>query len=113
MHPVIRIEGMLLELEHRGRIGKEIQLAPARIPYFTAKETELFTNKIPLAEKRITAEFVCITCGLTTANMKARVPTSNGTRRRTVERSRRSLESPLDGRLDVVATDRPTLEEKQ
>lgn len=102
--------------------SKAIQLAKktgARLHVFhlsTAKEMELFTNKIPLEEKQITAEVCIHHLWFTDEDYKTKgnfikwnpaVKTAN---------DRTALwEALLDDRIDVIATDHAphTLEEKQ
>jgi dihydroorotase len=102
--------------------SKAIELAKktgARLHVFhlsTAKEMELFTNKIPLEEKQITAEVCIHHLWFTDEDYKTKgnfikwnpaVKTAN---------DRNALwEALLDDRIDVIATDHAphTLEEKQ
>ncbi|HOD10124.1 MAG TPA: amidohydrolase family protein, partial [Flavobacterium sp.] len=102
--------------------SKAIELAKktgARLHVFhlsTAKEMELFTNKIPLEEKQITAEVCIHHLWFTDEDYKTKgnfikwnpaVKTAN---------DRKVLwEALLDDRIDVIATDHAphTLEEKQ
>ena len=102
--------------------SKAIELAKktgARLHVFhlsTAKEMELFTNKIPLEEKQITAEVCIHHLWFTDEDYKTKgnfikwnpaVKTAN---------DRKTLwEALLDDRIDVIATDHAphTLEEKQ
>ena len=102
--------------------SKAIELAKktgARLHVFhlsTAKEMELFTNKIPLEEKQITAEVCIHHLWFTDEDYKTKgnfikwnpaVKTAN---------DRKALwEALLDDRIDVIATDHAphTLEEKQ
>ena len=102
--------------------SKAIELAKktgARLHVFhlsTAKEMELFTNKIPLEEKQITAEVCIHHLWFTDEDYKTKgnfikwnpaVKTTN---------DRKALwEALLDDRIDVIATDHAphTLEEKQ
>lgn len=116
-HPLIRSEEACFISS-----SKAIQLAKktgARLHVFhisTAKELELFTNKIPLEEKRITAE-VCIhhlwfsdEDYETKGNLIKWNPAV-----KTADDRKALWEALNDGRIDVVATDHAphTLDEKK
>ena len=116
-HPEIRsVEACYKSTE---RIVKLAQKTGARLHVFhlsTAKELEFFTNKIPLEDKKITAE-VCIhhlwfsdQDYATKGNLIKWNPAVKS------DTDRRALwEALLDDRIDVIATDHAphTLEEKQ
>ena len=116
-HPIIRSEEACYLSS-----SKAIELAKktgARLHVFhlsTGKETELFTNKIPLAEKRITAE-VCIHhlwfCDAD-YNEKGTFIKWNPAVKKASDRDL-LLKALLDDRIDVIATDHAphTLEEKK
>jgi len=116
-HPVIRSEAACYLSS-----SKAIELAKktgARLHVFhlsTGKETELFTNKIPLEEKKITAE-VCIHhlwfCD-EDYDEKGTFIKWNPAVKSSSDREQ-LLEALLDDRIDVIATDHAphTLEEKQ
>ncbi|WP_299211386.1 dihydroorotase [uncultured Dokdonia sp.] len=116
LHPVIRSEDACYISSSRA-----IELAKktgARLHVFhisTAKETELFTNKIPLEEKRITSE-VCIHhlwFSSEDYEDKGTLIKWNPAVKTPADREG-LLEALLDDRLDVIATDHAphTLEEK-
>ncbi|MFC4635460.1 dihydroorotase [Dokdonia ponticola] len=116
LHPVIRSEDACYISSSRA-----IELAKktgARLHVFhisTAKETELFTNKIPLEEKKITSE-VCIHhlwFSSEDYEEKGTLIKWNPAVKTAADRDG-LLEALLDDRLDVIATDHAphTLEEK-
>lgn len=81
----------------------------------TAKETTLFSNKIPLAEKKITAEVCLHHLWFNEADYALKGNLIKWNPAVKTENDRLKLwEALLDGRLDVVATDHAphTLEEK-
>jgi len=115
-HPKIRSEEACYLSSSRA-----IELAKktgARLHVFhlsTGKETELFTNKIPLAEKKITAE-VCVHhlwFSEEDYQEKGTFIKWNPAVKTTIDRDQ-LWEALLDDRLDVIATDHAphTLEEK-
>lgn len=102
--------------------SKAIALAKktgARLHVFhlsTAKEMELFTNKIPLEEKQITAEVCIHHLWFTDADYKSKGNLIKWNPAVKTEADRDALwKALLDDRIDVIATDHAphTLEEKQ
>lgn len=102
--------------------SKAIALAKktgARLHVFhlsTAKEMELFTNKIPLEEKQITAEVCIHHLWFTNADYDAKGNLIKWNPAVKTEADRAALwEALLDDRIDVIATDHAphTLEEKK
>jgi dihydroorotase len=102
--------------------SKAIALAKktgARLHIFhlsTAKEMELFTNKIPLEEKKITAEVCIHHLWFTNADYDTKGNFIKWNPAVKTENDRNALwEALLDDRIDVIATDHAphTLEEKQ
>jgi dihydroorotase len=102
--------------------SKAIALAKktgARLHIFhlsTAKEMELFTNKIPLEEKKITAEVCIHHLWFTNADYDTKGNLIKWNPAVKTENDRNALwEALLDDRIDVIATDHAphTLEEKQ
>jgi dihydroorotase len=102
--------------------SKAIELAKktgARLHVFhlsTAKEMELFTNKIPLEEKQITAEVCIHHLWFTDADYKTKGNLIKWNPAVKTETDRDALwKALLDDRIDVIATDHAphTLEEKQ
>ncbi|MEY2629759.1 MAG: Allantoinase [Bacteroidota bacterium] len=102
--------------------SKAIELAKktgARLHVFhlsTAKEMELFTNKIPLEEKQITAEVCIHHLWFTDADYKTKGNLIKWNPAVKTEADRAALwKALLDDRIDVIATDHAphTLEEKQ
>lgn len=82
----------------------------------TAKEMELFTNKIPLEEKQITAEVCIHHLWFTNADYDAKGNLIKWNPAVKTEADRAALwEALLDDRIDVIATDHAphTLEEKK
>ncbi|WP_411767228.1 dihydroorotase [Winogradskyella sp. A3E31] len=116
LHPVIRSEEACYLSS-----SKAIELAKktgARLHVFhlsTGKETELFTNKIPLKDKKITAE-VCIHhlwfSDEDYATKGTHIKWNPAVK--TAKDRDQLLKALLDGRIDVIATDHAphTLEEK-
>ncbi|WP_138432852.1 dihydroorotase [Winogradskyella algicola] len=116
MHPIIRSEEACYLSS-----SKAIELAKktgARLHVFhlsTGKETNLFTNKIPLKEKKITAE-VCIHhlwfSDEDYAKKGSHIKWNPAVK--TAKDREQLLKALLDGRIDVIATDHAphTLEEK-
>lgn len=101
--------------------SKAIELAKktgARLHVFhlsTAKEMELFTNKIPLEEKQITAEVCLHHLWFTNEDYEAKGSLIKWNPAVKTESDRDALwEALLDDRIDVIATDHAphTLEEK-
>lgn len=102
--------------------SKAIELAKktgARLHVFhlsTAKEMELFTNKIPLEEKQITAEVCIHHLWFSDEDYKAKGNLIKWNPAVKAAEDRIALwEALLDGRIDVIATDHAphTLEEKK
>lgn len=102
--------------------SKAIELAKktgARLHVFhlsTGKETKLFSNKIPLKDKKITAEVCIHHLWFTDADYEKKGTLIKWNPAVKTEKDRDQLwEALLDGRIDVVATDHAphTLEEKQ
>jgi dihydroorotase len=102
--------------------SKAIALAKktgARLHIFhlsTAKEMELFTNKIPLEDKKITAEVCIHHLWFTNADYDTKGNFIKWNPAVKTENDRNALwEALLDDRIDVIATDHAphTLEEKQ
>ena len=102
--------------------SKAIALAKktgARLHIFhlsTAKEMELFTNKIPLEQKKITAEVCIHHLWFTNADYDTKGNFIKWNPAVKTENDRNALwEALLDDRIDVIATDHAphTLEEKQ
>ncbi len=102
--------------------SKAIELAKktgARLHIFhvsTAKETDLFTNKIPLEEKKITAEVCIHHLWFTNEDYDTKGNLIKWNPAVKTAQDRQGLwEALLDGRIDVVATDHAphTLEEKE
>ena len=102
--------------------SKAIELAKktgARLHIFhlsTAKEMELFTNKIPLEEKKITAEVCVHHLWLTDEDYKTKGNFIKWNPAVKTADDRKALwEALLDGRIDVIATDHAphTKEEKK
>lgn len=116
MHPVIRSEeACYLSSSTAVELAKKYNSRLHVFHISTAKETELFTNKIPLAEKRITAE-VCVHhlwFDDSQYESKGSHIKWNPAVKQTSDREG-LWKALLDGRLDVVATDHAphTLEEK-
>jgi len=102
--------------------SKAIELAKktgARLHVFhvsTAKETELFTNKIPLEEKKITAEVCIHHLWFSDADYEKKGALIKWNPAVKTAEDRQALwDALLDDRIDVVATDHAphTLEEKK
>ena len=116
MHPVIRSEeACYLSSSTAVELAKKYNSRLHVFHISTAKETELFTNKIPLAEKRITAE-VCVHhlwFDDSQYDSKGSHIKWNPAVKQASDRDG-LWKALLDGRLDVVATDHAphTLEEK-
>ena len=116
-HPIIRsVEACYLSS------SKAIELAKktgARLHIFhvsTAKETKLFTNKIPLKDKKITAEVCIHHLWFSDADYKDKGTLIKWNPAVKTENDRDELwKALLDDRIDVIATDHAphTLEEKQ
>jgi len=116
MHPVIRSEeACYLSSSTAVELAKKYNSRLHVFHISTAKETELFTNKIPLAEKRITAEVCVHHLWFDDSQYE-----SKGSRIKWNPAVKKASDRDglwkalLDGRLDVVATDHAphTLEEK-
>ncbi|GAA4275382.1 dihydroorotase [Aquimarina mytili] len=116
LHPIIRSEEACYLSS-----SKAIELAKktgARLHVFhlsTAKETDLFTNKIPLKEKKITAEVCIHHLWFSDADYKEKGTLIKWNPAVKTSKDREALfEALLDDRLDVIATDHAphTAEEK-
>ncbi len=116
-HPLIRSEEACYISS-----SKAVALAQktgARLHVFhvsTAKELALFTNKMPLEEKRITAEVCIHHLWFTDEDYKTRGNLIKWNPAIKTEADRKALwEALLDDRIDVIATDHAphTLEEKK
>ena len=116
MHPVIRSEeACYLSSSTAVELAKKYNSRLHVFHISTAKETELFTNKIPLEEKRITSE-VCVHhlwFDDSQYDEKGSLIKWNPAVKAAEDRDG-LWKALLDGRLDVVATDHAphTLEEK-
>ncbi len=115
-HPIIRSEEACYLSS-----SKAIELAKktgARLHVFhlsTGKETELFTNTIPLAEKKITAEVCVHHLWFTDADYKEKGSLIKWNPAVKTQHDKELLwEALLDDRIDVIATDHAphTLKEK-
>ncbi|MFD1062940.1 dihydroorotase [Winogradskyella litorisediminis] len=116
-HPIIRSEEACYLSS-----SKAIELAKktgARLHVFhlsTAKETELFTNKIPLKDKKITAEVCIHHLWFTDKDYKTKGSRIKWNPAVKTENDKEGLwKALLDGRIDVIATDHAphTDEEKE
>ncbi|MCD6544957.1 MAG: dihydroorotase [Flavobacteriaceae bacterium] len=117
LHPVIRSEeACYLSSSKAVALAKK---TGARLHVFhlsTAKETELFTNEIPLEEKMITAEICVHHLWFNDKDYAQKGTLIKWNPAIKTEKDRLGLwEALLDDRLDVIATDHAphTLEEKQ
>lgn len=116
-HPVIRsAEACYISSSRAIELAKK---TGARLHVFhvsTAKETDLFTNKIPLEEKKITAEVCIHHLWFTDADYEKKGALIKWNPAVKTAEDRQALwEALLDDRIDVVATDHAphTLEEKK
>ncbi|RNC87786.1 MAG: dihydroorotase [Winogradskyella sp.] len=116
MHPVIRSEeACYLSSSTAIKLAKK---TGARLHVFhlsTAKETELFTNKIPLKDKKITAEVCIHHLWFSDEDYKAKGSHIKWNPAVKTSEDRDGLwKALLDGRIDVIATDHAphTIEEK-
>ena len=116
MHPVIRNEeACYLSSSTAVELAKKYNSRLHVFHISTAKETELFTNKIPLAEKRITAEVCVHHLWFDDSQYESKGSHIKWNPAVKQASDRDGLwKALLDGRLDVVATDHAphTLEEK-
>ncbi|MGB0182476.1 MAG: dihydroorotase [Schleiferiaceae bacterium] len=116
MHPVIRSEeACYLSSSTAVELAKKYNSRLHVFHISTAKETELFTNKIPLAEKRITAEVCVHHLWFDDSQYESKGSHIKWNPAVKQASDREGLwKALLDGRLDVVATDHAphTLEEK-
>lgn len=117
LHPVIRSEeACYLSSSQAIKLAKK---TGARLHVFhlsTAKETELFTNKIPLKDKKITAEVCIHHLWFSDEDYKtkgSRIKWNPAVK--TAKDRDGLLKALLDGRIDVIATDHAphTNEEKE
>lgn len=116
-HPLIRSEeACFLSSSRTVELAKK---TGARLHVFhisTAKELDLFTNKIPLEEKRITAEVCIHHLWFSDEDYKTKGNAIKWNPAVKTANDRKALWEALnDGRIDVVATDHAphTLEEKK
>ena len=116
MHPVIRSEeACYLSSSTAVELAKKYNSRLHVFHISTAKETALFTNKIPLAEKRITAEVCVHHLWFDDSQYESKGSHIKWNPAVKQASDRDGLwKALLDGRLDVVATDHAphTLEEK-
>jgi len=116
MHPVIRSEeACYLSSSTAVELAKKYNSRLHVFHISTAKETELFTNKTPLAEKRITAEACVHHLWFDDSQYESKGSHIKWNPAVKQASDRDGLwKALLDGRLDVVATDHAphTLEEK-
>ncbi len=116
MHPVIRSEeACYLSSSTAVELAKKYNSRLHVFHISTAKETELFTNKTPLAEKRITAEVCVHHLWFDDSQYESKGSHIKWNPAVKQASDREGLwKALLDGRLDVVATDHAphTLEEK-
>ena len=116
MHPVIRSEeACYLSSSTAVELAKKYNSRLHVFHISTAKETELFTNKVPLAEKRITAEVCVHHLWFDDSQYESKGSHIKWNPAVKQASDREGLwKALLDGRLDVVATDHAphTLEEK-
>lgn len=116
-HPVIRSEEACFRSSSFAvNLAKKYDTRLHILHISTAKELDLFTNKIPLKKKRITAE-ACIHhlwFNEDDYNKKGNFIKWNPAVKTEYDRAH-IFEAVLDGRIDVIATDHAphTLEEKQ
>ncbi len=116
MHPIIRSEeACYLSSSKAIALAKE---TGARLHVFhlsTAKEMDLFTNKIPLKDKKITAEVCIHHLWFSDADYHEKGTLIKWNPAVKTQKDQDALwEALLDGRLDVIATDHAphTLDEK-
>ena len=116
-HPLIRsAEACYISSSRAIELAKK---TGARLHVFhvsTAKETELFTNKIPLEDKKITAGVCIHHLWFTDADYEKKGSLIKWNPAVKTAEDRKALwEALLDDRIDVIATDHAphTLEEKQ
>lgn len=117
MHPIIRsVEACYLSSSKAVALAKKYNTRLHILHISTAKELELFTNKIPLKEKRITSE-VCVHHLWFDSEdyyiFGSRIKCNPAIKLKT---NRLALfDALLDDRLDIIATDHAphTLEEKR
>lgn len=116
MHPVIRSEeACYLSSSTAVELAKKYNSRLHVFHISTAKETALFTNKIPLAEKRITAEVCVHHLWFDDSQYESKGSHIKWNPAVKQASDRDGLwKALLDGRLDVVATDHAphTIEEK-
>lgn len=117
MHPFIRsAEACYLSSSKAVELAKKHNTRLHILHISTAKETELFSNLLPLSQKRITAE-ACIHhlwFSDTDYQQKGNFIKWNPAVKTSLDRTA-ILEAVLDGRIDVIATDHAphTLAEKE
>ena len=116
-HPIIRnVEGCYLSSSMAVELAKKHNTRLHILHISTAKELDLFSNKIPLTEKRITSE-VCVHHlyfnSKDYAKLKTQIKCNPAIKDRANQKA--LLPALLDNRLDIIATDHAphTWEEKQ
>ena len=116
LHPVIRsAEACYLSSSMAVELAKKHNTRLHILHISTAKETNLFSNNIPLADKRITAEACIHHLWFTDADYETKGNLIKWNPAVKTEADRDEiLKAVLDGRIDVIATDHAphTLEEK-
>jgi dihydroorotase len=116
LHPVIRsAEACYLSSSMAVELAKKHNTRLHILHISTAKETNLFSNDIPLADKRITAEACIHHLWFTDADYETKGNLIKWNPAVKTEADRDEiLKAVLDGRIDVIATDHAphTLEEK-
>jgi dihydroorotase len=116
MHPKIRsAEACYLSSSMAVELAKKHNTRLHIVHISTAKETHLFSNDIPLANKRITAEACIHHLWFTDADYETKGNLIKWNPAVKTEADRDEiLKAVLDGRIDVIATDHAphTLEEK-
>ena len=115
-HPIIRDEDACFKSSSMAvELAKELDARLHVLHISTAKETELFTNKIPLNDKRITAEACIHHLWFTDEHYETKGTHIKWNPAVKSEADRNGiLKALLDDRIDIIATDHAphTLEEK-
>ena len=115
-HPIIRDEDACFKSSSMAvELAKELDARLHVLHISTAKETELFTNKIPLKDKRITAEACIHHLWFTDEHYETKGTHIKWNPAVKSEADRNGvLQAVLDDRIDIIATDHAphTLEEK-
>ena len=116
-HPIIRdVDACYISSSKAVEFAKKYNTRLHILHISTAKELDLFTNKVPLEQKKITSE-VCVHHLWFDADdyyiMGSRIKCNPAIKAK--ENRKALLEGLLDDRLDIIATDHAphTLEEKQ